>query len=234
MAQENSLQDVAGALEQCGERAGRDDFLKLAILYMGDYDRLQALVGMARPAFDYEFFQLLAEKIDSAKNQQKESLTHLRDRLLALTKLIDQQSQAIMKNAAAFLQAAVNHKQPEEFLRANVHMIDDTFMAVLAANIQQAEKNKNQKAVTLLKQVYNLVVAILQDNMEPELRFINELLSIPDDAEALAMIQEQAGEFGAALLEVFDAVERVLVEQGNDPMAQRLRGLRAEARQVLS
>ena len=38
-----------------------------------------------------------------------------------------------MQNAANFLQAVINQPNPEEMLRANLPMIDDTFMAVLTA-----------------------------------------------------------------------------------------------------
>ena len=153
---------------------------------------------------------------------------------MTLTEAIDKQTQQAMQNAASFLQAIINHAQPEELIRANPHMIDDTFMAVLAANIQQAEQSDNQQAVDRLKEIYDLVMSILQENMQPELRFINELLGTADDGEAQEMIREYASEFGDTLFEVFDAVEQVLEDQGNQPMVERLRAFRTETEQVLS
>jgi hypothetical protein len=232
--QEKIVREVAEDLQEFGSDVERAHFLNLAIQYMDQDGHLQALVRIARPAFDYELFQMLTQRIDEASSEEQKTLTELRARLLELTERIDKQMQLAMQNAAAFLQAIINHSQPEELIRANLHMIDDTFMAVIAANIQQAEKANNQQSVDRLREIYNLVLSILQENMQPELRFINELLGTADDAEAQAMIREYAGEFGDTLFEVFDAVQQVLEEQGNQPMVNRLRELRAETEQVLA
>ena len=231
--QDRIIEEVADSLRHLGSNANREDFLTLAVLYAEDDFRLQALVGMARPVFDYEFFQTLGDKIESTNPDKRANLTTLRDRLLELTTAIDRQAQQAVQHATVFLQAVVNQSQPEQLIRANLHMIDDTFMAVLGANIQQAEKQKNTQAVSRLKEVYTLVINVLQENMQPELRFVNELLSADSDEEASAMLEEHATEFGDTLFEVFDAVERVLTAQGNKALVKRLKELRMETQQIM-
>ena len=69
--------------------------------------------------------------------------------------------------------------------------------------------------------------------MQPELVFVNQLLSVESDSEAKAMLEDHAKDFGEPLLEVMDAVGQMLDAQGEDEMVQRLADLRQEAVAVL-
>ncbi|MDX1994480.1 MAG: CpXC domain-containing protein [bacterium] len=233
-AQEHLVEEVANAVQDLGEQATRADFLSLARRYDADDERLQALVGLARPAFDYTFFQEMTLAIGQAPAGEREGLEQLRTRLTELTQMIDQQTQAAVQNAARFLQALLNAPNLDEMIRANLSVIDDTFMAVLTANIQEAERQGEAAASNRLRMIYNRVVAIMQENMQPELVFVNQLLSADTDEDARAMISEYAREFGPELLEVMDAVSEVLTAQGNQSLNDRLSMLRAETARVLN
>lgn len=52
---ERVVQEIATEIENLGQEATRDDFFELALKYQDDNDRLQAVVGLIRPVFDYEF-----------------------------------------------------------------------------------------------------------------------------------------------------------------------------------
>jgi hypothetical protein len=91
--QEDTIQQVAEEVNALGQGAGRDDFLKLAIRYAEDEERLQALVGLVRPVFDYTFFQELTVAIGQAPAAARDQLEALRDRLLELTAIVDQQAE---------------------------------------------------------------------------------------------------------------------------------------------
>jgi hypothetical protein len=234
--QEAVVAQVAKEVQALGEQAQRSDFLALARQYAGDDNRLQALVGLVRPAFDNQFFQDLAVVIGKEPADSRADLEALRDRLLEFTSLIDRQTQAQMQASVQILQAmlSVPPDQLEMVIRENVSVINDTFMAVLTANIQEAERRGDLNASARLKQVYEVVVATLQENMQPELVFVNQLLSLESDEEARAMLAEQAKDFGEPLLEVMDAIGEVLDSQGQTEMVQRLSELRRETVAVLS
>lgn len=232
--QEQIIQEVASQLETFGEKISREDVLLLAITYADKDDHLQALVGMIRPAFDYEFFQLLTASIAKAPTQNRDQLEKLRDRLNQLTATIDQQNQRALQGVVGFLQTLVNHPQPEEMIADNLDAIDDTFMAVLSANIQQAEQAQNTALSDRLKYIYNAVVTILRANMSPELQFINTILGAPSDAEAEKFIKEHAPQLGGGLIEAFYAVEQMLVEQGNAALVGRVQTLRSMTEKVLN
>lgn len=227
-SQQRVIESVAERLRELGENASREDFIQLAIEYADDDAALEALVGLARPAFDYELLQMLTIEISKAPADQREKIGEVRNKILDLTAAIDQQTQATMQNAAGFLQAIINDENPEELVRENAHMIDDTFMAVLSSNIQYAEQQKNVQASARLKEVYNLVVNILKESMEPELRFINDLLSTESYEKAVELIQQDAPAYGEKLLEMMEAVGQMLDAQGNQELVQKLDSLRDE------
>src|SRR5690606_19641084 len=102
--------------------------------------RLQALVGLARPAFDYTFFQELSVKIGQAPAADRAAMEALRDKLLELTAIVDQQTQAALRESALLLQELVAAPNLDEAIAQNAHLFDDTFMSVLAANVQEAER----------------------------------------------------------------------------------------------
>jgi hypothetical protein len=232
--QEQIVAEVAEEIRALGPNAQRSDFLDLTLRYAGDDQRLQALVGLVRPAFDNQFFQDLTAYTSQAPADQRDQLDALRDRLSQLCADIDQQTQMAVQESAELLHAVMNNPNPEEVIRANMPLIDDTFMAVLSANIQEAERQQDIATSGRLKDIYNRVVTILRENMQPELRFINELLSAASPEDARTMLAEHAEDYGPKLLEMMDAVEEVLASRGDNAILERLAFLRQEAEQVLS
>lgn len=232
--QEVIVQQIADDVNALGENAEREDFLNLAIRYADSEERLQALVGLVRPVFDYQFFQELQAKIGQAPAAERPQLETLRETLLELTSLADQQTRAALQDAASLLQAIVNSPNPQEIIEANLSLIDATFMQVLSANIQETTRRNDTRTSDRLKQVYNQIVAILQSNMPPELQFINEVLSANSVEAAQELIAQRIREFDGNLLQTIEAVEDQLVEQNDPTLIERLNLLRDEAIHALS
>lgn len=233
-AQAAVVEEVAGEIEALGDDASRSDFMQLAIKYKDDDDRLQALVGIARPAFDYQFFEELTAAIGKAPADEREDLEALREALVHLTTQVDRQAQAQVQNAVNLLQAMLSTPDLDAIIEDNLPMIDDTFMAVLSANIQEMERRGEANASARLKQIYERVVMFMQAHMQPELVFVNELLSTDSDDTARQMLDEHAKSFGEPLLEVMDAVGEVLNAQGQETLVKRLTTLRQDAVSALS
>lgn len=233
--QEQIVREVAEALNRLGANGQptRRDFLDLAIRYMEDEQRLQALVGLARPAFDYQFFEELTLAIGQAPADDRPGLELLRDHLLQLTRLVDEQARAAVQAAADALQALIDSPDPDAYIADNLDVIDDAFMSVLEANIREAERRGDQAALARLKTISDKIMNALRANMQPELRFINELLAQPSAEAARTMIREQAAQYGQGLLAMFDAVEQALAARGSQEILQRIAYLRQEAEAAL-
>jgi uncharacterized protein YqiB (DUF1249 family) len=233
--QEAMVEEVAGEVQAMGAGAKRSDFLALARKYADDTMRLQALVGVARPVFDNQFFQELTVAIGQEAAAERPALEALQDRLKQLIEIIDEQTEMQMRAAANVLQALLNVPPADldETLRANLPLLNDTFMAVLTANLQEAERRKDMNALARLRQVYDRVVAVMQQTMQPELILVNQLLSTETDDEAQTILKEGIEEFGESLVEMMDAIGQILNSQGEFEVLSRLTSLRKEAEALL-
>lgn len=232
--QEEVVREVADALNALGENAERSDFLDLVIQYQDSDPHVQAIVGLVRPVMDYAFFEELTARIGQAPADDRAALESLRDRLVEYTQVIDQQAQRRLQQAVGLLQVMVNAENLDEVIVENLPMIDDTFLSVLAANVEEMQRRGNIQASARLKEIYQRVVEVLQSQMQPELVFVNQLLSTENDDEAKQMIAAEAQQYGAGLLEVMDAVDQLLMQQGQAAISDRLRVLRAEVEAALA
>ncbi len=235
--QEADIQEVADALNALGDKATHEDFANLALELAsnGDDEKLQVLVGLARPAMDYQFFQILGKQIEQAgSDEEKQWMSAVRDRLLELTNMVDKQNEAVLKQAADTLRAIANSADIDAAIRSRLELLDDTFLAVLAANIRNAEQNKDLLSAARLKTVFDKVVAILQESAPPAIQFINELMQQENIDDAQQKLRERAQEFGPELVTWMDALTEDLAARGNNMALDRLKQLRGEAAKVLA
>jgi hypothetical protein len=231
--QEGKVQEVAAAIQQLGNDATRADFLALAQRYADDDHKLQALVGLVRPAFDEQFFQEFTLQIGQAPAAERPALEELYARLEELTATLDEQMQESLQQTAQFLQVLLNSPNADEMLAANAHLINDDFMMILTSNIQEAERRQDIELAQRLKEIYNKVVTMLRSQMSPELRFLNELLTTPDANVRQQMLAANQGKFDTALLDTAEAVMNMLRSQGATETLQRLQQILPELPKLL-
>ncbi|MBN1967294.1 MAG: CpXC domain-containing protein [Anaerolineae bacterium] len=231
--QDEAIQDVAAALEALGPQATREDFMNLVLSYAGDEERLQALVGLQYPLFDYSFFQELGGRIEQAGDGEKAGLQALRDRLLAMSTAIHKQQEALAQAAVAVLREILDSEDIEAAVRERLPMIDDTFMAVLSANVQHAEQQHDFVASARLKQIYETALRLLRESVPPEFHFISELLEADSLEVAQARVEAEAATFGPGLLQLMDTLIADLAARGDEQLVGRLVALRQKAADVL-
>lgn len=227
-AQEVVVSEVAQAIQALGEDATRDDLRELALGYADDDEKLQALIGLIRPAFDYQFLQDFTMAISKAPAAEREKLERVRDRIVELTSMIDNQMQQSLQETVQFLQVLINSDDPDAMIEANAERIDNDFMNVLSTNLQEAQKRGDMQSFNRLRQIYDKVVAMLRAQMPASMRFINDLLSTEDEAEMNATLQAGIGEQDRdELTETIETVEEILQAQGQAELLQRLGKIRA-------
>jgi hypothetical protein len=163
---------------------------------------------------DYRFFQALTSRVDQASGAEQQRLSAVRARITELIDLIQQRQEAAAQEAVQVLQDILDASSVEEGIQRNVGRINDTFMMVLAANIQAAEERKDLMASARLKQVRDTVMKLIQNSAPPELQFVSSLLQVESLDEAQKLIDAQAGQYGPAILELMDALLEDLEARG--------------------
>lgn len=231
-AQEAVISEVAERLNGLGRNATRDDLLDLIAVFAGEEDaelKLSAVVTLARAALDYELFMKLSERVGAATGDEKERLDAARNLLLDLTRQMDQQAEQITRQAATTLRALLEADDLDNAIRERLNEIDDTFMSVLAANIQHAQETGNQETASRLQRIADRVMGIVQESAPPAVRFVNEMLAQPTLDDSRAMLLERGRDFGPGLVQLFDILIQELSAGRPGEVLERLRALRDAA-----
>lgn len=234
-AREEALEKVTQDLNGLGDKISNEVLAELLLSYSERDDLLEAFVGLARPALDYAFFETLTGIVESQESEDAlQKANQVRDKLLELVEAADQQSQAMVQQAGNILQEIVNSDNVTEAVQHFLPAIDNVFMAVLDANVKEAERQQNAGLLGRLQEVQQAISRLILDSSPPEIKFINELLQASDELEARLILSERIGEFGPPLLDYLDALVQQVSDRGQVGLAQRLIELRAEAEKILS
>jgi hypothetical protein len=172
------------------DEPSRDKLLELLVEARQKETR-EMLVAFGRPLLDYMFFQSLTSEIERASGEEeKDRLTALRKEILDIRDQLDREAQAVYEARAALLRDLLTSENPKELARRRITEIDDAFLNVLGANLQEAHKAENEDALSALREIWNVVIDLMEEAMPPELRLINRLLTAEDEAAIEVLLAE--------------------------------------------
>ncbi|MDH4138046.1 MAG: hypothetical protein OEW09_15210, partial [Anaerolineae bacterium] len=224
-------------IESLGEKVTREDLLQ-KMIECEDKDQLQTYVALGRPLMDYTFFLALAEKINAAqaegKIEEAQRLTDLRARILELQAKYDAEVAIALQRAADLLREILQSQDRKATARKHLREIDDTFFAILSANIAQAEEKGQKEIADDLRQVGDLILELLHESAPPEIRLINQLMKAKYPKGTKKILEKNATQVTAELIEVMDFMTANLKRDGHEEAAQRLSKIRIQAAEMIS
>ncbi len=160
----------------------------------GDDGRDDGRLGrhVAWPGLDYQFLLALSNRLES--DRPTTSASKLEELRALVTEMQEQQRQSVQASAAQVqevLQAVLEAPDAAEALRQHADAIDETFLGLLAGNIDRAEKSNATAAARRLREIYDAALDILQERMPPEMRLINQLVNAGGDKGAVRKLLEE-------------------------------------------
>ncbi len=190
-SQSNEIQEAIKTLQAAGKGLDRQKLLTILIEAPND-DRLNALVSLTRPGLDYLFFQSLTERIDKSSGKDHEKLESLREKLLEITRKVDQRAEEEFKHAGELLNNLLSSENIQQATTEHLEEINDSFVQVLNRTLQEANKKNDSVLMPKLQQI----VAVLQQASAPppELAILEEMLAAPDETALNKMIEQHAAE----------------------------------------
>ncbi|RME62470.1 MAG: hypothetical protein D6790_06220 [Caldilineae bacterium] len=227
------------AIERLRPDMTRDAFLDLLLEYWkpGDEEAegiVTALLSVARGLADYQFLMTLSNRIDQAEDpEERADLMALREVAVAFTQATAQSEQARAERAQQLLQEVLQAPDPAVVLREHADEIDQMFLAVLAGNIQQVEKNGATYAAKRLRAIYEQALSILEENLPPEMRLLNQLVAAPDEKSVRRILQENRSLLSKEFVESLQDLENRFREEGQADLANRLKSVRSQATLML-
>ncbi len=229
-AQQEAFAEAAEELRALGESISREQFLEVLINAADNPVKVAALATMARSLIDYTLFQMITDRARASGDQAEQGrLTALRENLLEINAAFEQQTRAVLAQAVETLKAFLSAPDVAAAVRANASRINDPFLQVLQANLEEARRSGQLDAYGRLREIRDEVLKLLQEASPPELQLINDLMAIEDDAEALEALRARADEINERVIELLDEIVEHFQEEGNEAALQRMVALRDEA-----
>ena len=233
-SQYKETQEAVKTLQAAGKSLDREKLLNILIEAPNE-DRVNALVSYTRPALDYQFFQMLSEEIDKKSGAEKKRLETLREKLLDLTRKIDQRVEEEFKHATSLLEILLSAADIQKATAEHLPEMGEMFIQVL----NQALQDANRKNDTVRMPKLQLIAAILQKASAPppELELLETLLEAPDEAALNKLIEENADkltpEFSAVVASVINRSETESGDASSDEEKKVLEKLQVVYKAVL-
>lgn len=232
-AQSALLEATARELSELGEQLTPDKLLAL-VLSAEDDDRVAILTTLARPLMDYDFLVALSNRVEAASEAERPALEARRQVVLETLNDIDAIARERGNQVTGTLQRLLQAPDLEAAVKAAMPEIDDTFMGILAQNYDAAMKAGRQDVADRLQAIGDMVMRVLSESAPPEVRFVNQLLSQPDEDSALLFIKQQAATLPPTTVEAMAAIGDQLRGAGRNDMADRLDGYREAVKREVS
>jgi hypothetical protein len=214
------LEAATKALQEVGQGLTREKLLDLVLQSPSDA-RTRAYATIARGGMDYQFFQLLSERIDKVSGDEKARLESIREKLLDFTNEIDKQMEARYKQAQEFVESLLAQDDVVKAVRDNLNNFTQDAVDVVNQMLRQASE---QNDYTRMGKLQKVVEILREVSTPPEVSFIEQLLDAPDDGTLDKMLDANKDllndQFMEALIGLVAQVDQAS-EQGN-PEAKAL------------
>lgn len=194
---------------------------------------VDALVLAGRPLVNYAFFQELTARIEAAQAAgdapTAERLTGLREQALQFTQRLDEAQQAAMQQYTAVLSDVLASENVQEGLEKNAQYIDQNFLSVLSANLQEAERRNATAAIRRLREVWDAAVRMINSAAPPEVQLVNQLLLAEYPGDTRRILAENRAMITQDFIEALNELAEQMAAEGEADMATRLRQIRSQA-----
>jgi hypothetical protein len=187
-AQAQESQDAIKDLQEASQKGLTREILLDLLIASKSETRLATLVSMARSGIDYQFFQLLTDRINQAADEDKPALAELREKLTAMTAEIDKAVQAQYANMRNLLDQIAAAPDVRKAAEENLDQISDAFIEVLDTELKLAR----QKGDLTRSGKLQIIMSVIQEASAPppELEFINQLVEAITDEDRAKILAE--------------------------------------------
>lgn len=211
--QAQEIQATIDELRALGKDLTREKLLDLIINAKSE-TRLNVLVSLTRPAMDYNFFQLLSDRIDRVDGEEKTRLVELRTRLLEMTQEIDRQIEERVKEIRQVIEALLQAPDLEQAVVEILPAVDEMFMQELQRALQESRKAGDLERSAKLNKIGE---TIQKAGTPPEMMLIQEYLDAPDEQARQKFLEERSAEITPEFMEMLGSISAQVQQSNEDP-----------------
>lgn len=198
-----------------------------------DQETREALVAMGRQLIDYLFFQMLTQRVDAAVGDDKQKLVDLRKEVQDTRDKLDEASRAFMEQKATLINTILTSAKPEEVARQHEEEIDEVFVSLLQANMQDAQQRGDKELLTALMNVYQIAMRMMTERQPPELQMINALLTAKYPEETKKLLEEMSKSIDDRFIPIMVQIADRLAQEDRTDLGAKLTQVIVQAREIL-
>ncbi len=195
-------------------------------------------VAANRPLLDYAFFQTLTGRIEATEGtgdtEEAARLKTLRQRILDAAETVDREMEASLRQGANLLQKILESEDPQQIVQEHLDEIDDAFLLVLGANINQAHQDGKAEIAQALEGLYAYILSRLEANLPPELQLVNRLLRLNDAEQRAEVLDSEPSLVSPELADLFDRIAEDSLARSRPDVAEQARAVAGEIRARLA
>jgi hypothetical protein len=188
--QSREAEEALKSLQEAGKKGLTREKLLELIVNAPNETRLATLVSLARSGLDYQFFQMLTDRIDHASGDQQKALSDLRDKLLEMTNEIDKVLAEQKKQLRQLLDQILSAPDIEKATEQNIELVNQMFLEELTNQMQDARKKADLDRIGKLQKVVNVIEKASAP--PPEVELAQKLVDAPDDATRRQILEQNA------------------------------------------
>jgi len=217
--QAKEVEEAIASLREIGPDLTREKLLNLVVEAPND-TRLSVLVSLARPGMDYEFFQMLSERIDRARGEGRNRLIHLREQLLELTREIDRQTEARVGQTHQLIATLLQADNLEDAVQQVLPGVDELFMQVLAGEIDAARKQGNLERISKLRKIEDIIT---EASTSPEIALIEDLLKAGGEQERRQILVDNRERITPELIDALTNIVAQMDQTEDQQLAEEMK-----------
>jgi len=225
------------ALEALRANPTHETLLNLLVEAPNEETREMLIIfGRQLVDLDYRFFQALTSRIDAASDEgERERLTELRKEVLQVRDQFEEAERARLEERAALLRDLLLSSDPENLARRRFAEMDQVFLTVLAAEMQEAQETGNEGAAKSLQGIWELLLRLSEESLPPSVRLLNRLMAGEDEADIDKLLQANRPLVTAQFVELLEQAQAGVQEDEEAPpgSAERLALVAAKAKALL-
>jgi hypothetical protein len=228
------LKERTELLEELRDEQTREKLLDLLIKATDETAR-RALITVGRPLVDYSFFVGLTSQIDATEDpDEKERLKDLRQQVLDVRDQLDQSTQAVYQSRSELLRDLLMSENTEKLARRRFREIDEIFMNVLATNLEEAQKIKNEQAVKALQGLWRLILRLVDEATPPQLKFFSRLMQAEDEAGVDKVLEDNKKLVDDRMLQAMEQAIESIRAEGTAEDVSRMELALGKARSIVA
>jgi hypothetical protein len=203
-AQAAEAEEAVKSLQEASQKGLTREALLDLIVNASSEIRLTTIVSMARSGLDYNFFQILSERIDAVEGKEKEKLTELREKLLEMVQEIDQAMRKQVAQARQDLERLLKAKDIPAAVQENADMFNEMFIETLKAELQDARQKNDANRLNKLQQVVDTLQKL---SMPPgDIALAQDLIGAASDEERQKILEENADKVTPEFLQLMSGL----------------------------